>query len=123
MASRQNPRATLSTQVVGAARLQRAPENFLDTAQIAAVAQGRRGFLRNALLLASAAAVVAPAHAEFIGDVNILELPEHSKGLGQPVAATGYGQPSQFERNLQRRESPGLTRVSAASVRQRTSCG
>jgi sulfane dehydrogenase subunit SoxC len=36
--------------------------------------------------------------------------------LGQPVAARPYGVPSKYEANLQRRESPGLTRVSAASV-------
>ncbi|WP_395009525.1 sulfite dehydrogenase, partial [Undibacterium sp.] len=36
--------------------------------------------------------------------------------LGQPVASTGDGMPSQWEKNLQRRESPGLTRVSQASV-------
>ncbi len=96
-----------------------APEGFLTSGQVAAVAAGRRGFLANAFALAAtgAAASVSPlASAEFIGDPNILELPEHTKGLGKPVAATGYGQPSQFERNLQRRESPGLTRVSAASV-------
>jgi sulfane dehydrogenase subunit SoxC len=33
-----------------------------------------------------------------------------------PVAANPYGLPSQYEKGLQRRESPGLTRVSAASV-------
>jgi sulfane dehydrogenase subunit SoxC len=49
-------------------------------------------------------------------DTAILELPEHSKGLGQPVATRGYGLPSAHEKNLQRRESPGLTRVSQASV-------
>jgi sulfane dehydrogenase subunit SoxC len=43
-------------------------------------------------------------------------LPEHTRGLGQPVAARGYGLPSKYETGLQRRESPGLTRVSAASV-------
>jgi sulfane dehydrogenase subunit SoxC len=32
------------------------------------------------------------------------------------VASSGYGQPSKYEKNLMRRESPGLTRVSAASV-------
>ena len=104
-------------------RLQRAPENFLDALQIAAIGTGRRGFLKSALLMASGAAATATvattsptARAEFTGDSNILELPEHSKSLGKPVAVTGYGQPSQFERNLQRRESPGLTRVPAASV-------
>ena len=117
MASQRNPQTPASTQDADIARVQRAPENFLDPAQIAEVAKGRRGFLRNAFLLAGSATTIAlPARAESTGDANILELPAHSKGLGQPVAATGYGQPSQYERNLQRRESPGLTRVAAASV-------
>jgi len=51
-----------------------------------------------------------------VGEAAILELPAHSKALGQAVAARGYGIPSAFEKNLQRRESPGLTRVSQASV-------
>ena len=96
-------------------RIQRAPENFLSQDQIAEVAAGRRGFLRSAIA-AAGAVVAATAHAEFQGDPNILTLPEHSKALGQPVAARGYGVPSQWEKNLQRRESPGLTRVAAASV-------
>lgn len=50
------------------------------------------------------------------GDPAILKLPEHTRGLGQGVAARPYGLPSKWERGLQRRESPGLTRVSAASV-------
>ena len=37
------------------------------------------------------------------GDPNILELPEHSKGLGQPVVTDGYGKPSKYEGNVQRR--------------------
>ena len=101
-------------------RLKRAPENFLDSRQIAEVQAGRRDFLRDAFLAAAAtvapAAIVTPARAGAQGDPNILELPEHSKALGQPVAARGYGTPSQYEKNLQRRESPGLTRVSGASV-------
>src|SRR6187399_3784951 len=96
-------------------RLRRAPENFLDQDQIADVQAQRRDFLRAAFLVAAAGttgrAVAAPQ-----GDPAILELPEHSKGLGQPVAARPYGSPSQYEKNLQRRESPGLTRVGAASV-------
>jgi sulfane dehydrogenase subunit SoxC len=59
---------------------------------------------------------VAHAQGAAAGDPNILELPEHTKGLGQPVAAIPYGLPSKHEKNLQRRESPGLTRVSASSV-------
>lgn len=74
----------------------------------------RRSFLRHALALAGGAAAASAARAQ--GDPAILELPAHSKGLGQPVAARGYGLPSQFEANLQRRESPGLTRVPQASV-------
>ncbi|MBL8514939.1 MAG: sulfite dehydrogenase [Betaproteobacteria bacterium] len=100
---------------VGASgRIRRAPEHFLDQGQIAEITAGRRGFLRGAFAAAAAGAASGAARAE--GDRNILELPAHTKGLGQPVAAVGYGQPSQYERNLQRRESPGLTRVSAASV-------
>ena len=100
-------------------RIRSAPEDFLSHEQISEIASGRRSFLSNAFMLAAGSAAVAssvPASAEFKGDPNILELPAHTKGLGKPVAETGYGQPSQYERNLQRRESPGLTRVSAASV-------
>ena len=82
------------------------------------VRAGRRGFLAGAFAAASAMAVTAKAQPAALaeGDLNILELPAHSKGLGQPVAARPYGLPSEFEKNLQRRESPGLTRVGAASV-------
>jgi sulfane dehydrogenase subunit SoxC len=100
-------------------RIERAPENFLSPSQIADVTRGRRGFLKDAFLAASgalAASAGAPAFANGEGDPNIVNLPAHSKGLGQPVAARGYGLPSEWEKNLQRRESPGLTRVGAASV-------
>lgn len=96
--------------------IRRAPENFLSREQIADVQRGRRGFLAAALASAAGAAAAqtpAPAGA---GDPAILNLPGHSKSLGQAVAARGYGLPSTWERNLQRRESPGLTRVSQASV-------
>ena len=96
-------------------RIRRAPEDFLDAAQVAAVQAGRRGFLRDAFLAAAAVAVPAQAGAQ-AGDPAILNLPEHSKSLGQPVAARAYGAPSQYEKNLQRRESPGLTRVGGSSV-------
>lgn len=96
-----------------------APESFLSQAQIADVVKGRRGFLAGAFASAVVAAGQARAQTNPVsgqGDPNILELPAHTKGLGQPVAAMGYGVPSVHEKNLQRRESPGLTRVSAASV-------
>ncbi len=98
-------------------RVRPAPENFLTDEQIAAVKDGRRDFLRKAFLIASAAmAAPAVARAAGEGDPAILELPEWSKTLGLPVAANPYGMPSKYERGLQRRESPGLTRVGGSSV-------
>ena len=103
------------TQSRAPGRLARAPEHFLDPRQVAAVQAGRRDFLRGAFLTAAAVASGSAA-AQPAGDPAILELPEHSRSLGQPVAARPYGLPSQHEKNLQRRESPGLTRVGASSV-------
>ena len=94
--------------------IQRAPESFLSSQQINDVKAGRRGFLAGAFAAAAVAATATQARAA--GDPNILTLPAHTKGLGQPVASRPYGLPSEFEKNLQRRESPGLTRVGAASV-------
>ena len=102
-------------------RLQRAPEFFLPREAMTLPRDDRRGFLRKAFLAASAATVTGASARVFAaddtaGDPAILNLPAHTKGLGQPVAARPYGVPSRFEENLQRRESPGLTRVGAASV-------
>ena len=98
-------------------RVRPAPENFLTDAQIAAVKDGRRDFLRKAFLTASAAmAAPAVARAAVEGDPAILELPQWSTTLGLPVATNPYGMPSKYERGLQRRESPGLTRVGGSSV-------
>ncbi len=106
-------------------RLQRAPENFLGPEQIRAVQSGRRDFLRGVLLAASAAGAAAaaapalaqtPAPSAAQGERAILEPQPHAITLGQPVATHAYGLPSKFEKNLLRRESPGLTRVGAASV-------
>ncbi len=94
--------------------IQRAPENFLSRDQIQAVRTGRRGFLAGAVTAAAGAMLAEQAIAQ--GDPDILNLPNHSKALGQPVAARGYGLPSEWEKNLQRRESPGLTRVGQSSV-------
>jgi sulfane dehydrogenase subunit SoxC len=102
--------------VANPGRLIKAPENFLDAAGVRQVAtearRGRRDFIRGAF--AAAAATTPLAHAA--GDANILELPEHSKGLGQAVATEGYGRPSKYESNVQRRPSPGLTQTTQASV-------
>ena len=79
--------------------------------------ENRRGFLKGSLALSVAGgAALAAARTYAQGDPAILKLPAHSSALGQPVAARGYGLPSEHELNLQRRESPGLTRVSQASV-------
>ena len=101
--------------------LRPAPEGFLSQTQIAAVRSGRRGVLASAFAAALGASGLAGAqtaaqNTTSEGDSNILQLPEHSKGLGQGAAARGYGSPSVHEVNLQRRESPGLTRVSQAGV-------
>jgi sulfane dehydrogenase subunit SoxC len=104
----------------------KAPENFIDPAgvrQVFAEAQrGRRDFLRGAIAAAGAAASapLAAATSNPIppqgGDPNILELPEHSRSLGQGVVTDGYGKPSKYETNVQRRHSPGLTQTTQASV-------
>jgi len=101
-------------------RLRKAPENFLDRAGLATVAQearsGRRGFIRGAFAAAAAGLAAPAALAQPAGDPNILELPEHTRGLGQPVVTDGYGKPSKYEANVQRRQSPGLTQTRQASV-------
>lgn len=108
----------------GAGRIQRAPEGFLSGADVATVMAeakaGRRDFIRSAFAAAMAGAGATAALAQTPppgdGDPNILQLPEHSKGLGKPVVTDGYGRPSAFERNVQRRQSPGLTPTNQASV-------
>jgi sulfane dehydrogenase subunit SoxC len=107
-------------------RLLKAPENFIPPEGVRTVFEeakaGRRDFVRNAFAaaVAGAAAPAALAQANPVGadggDPNILNLPEHSTGLGQPVATDGYGKPSKYEANVQRRQSPGLTQTTQASV-------
>jgi sulfane dehydrogenase subunit SoxC len=116
----------VTTGIRPAGRLVKAPENFLDRDGIRRVFDegktGRRDFIRRAFAGAAAAAASGTALATSNpvapdgGDPNILELPEHSKGLGQAVATDGYGKPSRFEANVQRRQSPGLTQTTQASV-------
>lgn len=102
------------------ARLRKAPEGFLDRDGIASVAaearQGRRDFIRGAFAAAAAGLAGGAAAQAPAGDPNILELPEHTRGLGQPVVTDGYGKPSRHEANVQRRQSPGLTQTRQASV-------
>jgi sulfane dehydrogenase subunit SoxC len=106
-----------------AGRLRKAPEHFLDRdgiqRHLMEARAGRRGFIRSAFaaaLAGGAGAVAAQQAVPADGDPAILTLPEHSRGLGQPVATDGYGMPSKWERNVQRRQSPGLTQTRQASV-------
>ncbi|MEY2593777.1 MAG: sulfite dehydrogenase [Pseudomonadota bacterium] len=107
-------------------RLVKAPENFMTPDGIRQVFSeakaGRRTFIRQAFAAAATAAgtssVVAasnPVPPEG-GDPHILNLPAHTTGLGMPVVTDGYGKPSQYEQNVQRRQSPGLTQTNQASV-------
>ena len=101
-------------------RIVPAPEAPLPPPLADAARKARRRFMAQALAMgaggtaAGAAAAAAPIVGD--GDPAILKLPAHSTGLGQPVAARGYGLPSQWEKNIQRRQSPGLTQVPQASV-------
>lgn len=105
-------------------RLVKAPENFLDPSGIRRVVteakHGRRDFIRSAFAAAGAVAAtplaMAAGAAAGDGEAEILELPAHSRGLGQPVATDGYGRPSKYEANVQRRQSPGLTQTRQSSV-------
>jgi len=98
-------------------RVRKAPENFLSPDGVQRVEQearsGRRDFIRSAF--ASAVAVPAAALAAS-DDPDIMKLPEHSRGLGQGVAAQPYGLPSKYEAGVRRRESPGLSQTTQASV-------
>jgi sulfane dehydrogenase subunit SoxC len=107
-------------------RLLPAPENFLPDQLLEDIsAQGlnasRREFMRKSFAMASASlaagsAVAASDHPSLDGDMAILQPSAHATRLGYPVAHTPYGLPSKHEANLQRRESPGLTRKRESSI-------
>jgi sulfane dehydrogenase subunit SoxC len=102
-------------------RLIKAPESFIGADGVRTVFReakaGRRDFLRAAFGGALAGALTGAAGAAPAqDDAAIVNLPEHSRGLGKPVASEGYGRPSKHEANVQRRQSPGLTQTNQASV-------
>jgi sulfane dehydrogenase subunit SoxC len=119
---------TLETAANSAAqgRLRKAPENFIDAQGVKTVfaegRAGRRDFIRSAFAAAVAGGAGSAALAQSNpvpaagGDPNILTNPPHTVGLGQPVVTDGYGKPSKYESNVQRRQSPGLTQTTQASV-------
>jgi sulfane dehydrogenase subunit SoxC len=99
-------------------QLQPAPESFLAPDLIADISregvnESRRGLLKSALTAATAA-LAAPALSA--DDPDIVNIPEWSRTLGRPVADNPYGQPSKYEANIIRRQSPGLTQTDQASV-------
>ncbi len=98
----------MSDPITRPGRLRPAPENFLSAEQISEVKAGRRDFLRNSLLAASAA-MLAPLTARAgEGDPAILQLPEWSTTSGRSVAERPYGSPSQYESQIVRRDLPGV---------------
>ncbi len=109
----------------------KAPENFLSPHDVKTVfvqaQHGRRDFIRSAFLSATAAGTAASAsrtNAQTVAprvqagsdDPAIVKLPQHTTGLGKAVVTDGYGLPSTYEKNIQRRQSPGLTQTNQASV-------
>jgi sulfane dehydrogenase subunit SoxC len=101
-------------------RLQPAPENFVPPSLAAEISahgmnDARRDFLRRSFAAASAALASGTALAAD-GDPAILQPQKHATTLGLPVVHAPYGQPSRHEANLQRRESPGLTKRRESSI-------
>jgi sulfane dehydrogenase subunit SoxC len=96
-----------------------APENHLSAEKMEQARKARRSFMGKALAMGAGVAASAASTTRALaadGEEAILKLPVHTTGLGQSVATLGYGLPSKWEANLQRRQSPGLTRVPQASV-------
>jgi sulfane dehydrogenase subunit SoxC len=92
-------------------RIVAAPENFLDR-----TGKARRRFLEKVLVGgASLAATRTFADGDSAGSPAAPLVPSWSKVLGQPVN-TSYGVPSAFEKNIVRRQSPGLTTTNQSSV-------
>jgi sulfane dehydrogenase subunit SoxC len=99
--------------------LRPAPEGFLDEQTIGAISEqgidARRRKLLKSSFLGALAATLAPAVLAD-GDPDILELPSWSRQLGKAVAHNPYGLPSPYEKNIIRRQSPGLTQTTQSSV-------
>ncbi len=119
----------MSTRKFG--RLLPAPENYLPDSLLEEIARDgldatRRDFLRKSFAVASAAGAAGAAfasggalaadHPGPDGDLAILQPQKSATSLGNPVAHLPYGLPSRHEANLQRRESPGLTKRRESSI-------
>ena len=109
---------------VPAGRLQKAPENFIEPELINDISkhglddEKRRGFLKTSFAAVAATAGGASAAAMAAGTENDPYIMEKQPWvtLGRPVASRPYGMPSKYEENVQRRQSPGLTRTDQSSV-------
>ncbi len=107
-------------------QLRRAPENFLPTEfrselTTQGMSEQRRGFLQKSFMGAVGAGLALGASTRAMAqsgpdDPAIVNKQEWQTTLGKPVAMKPYGTPSKYEEYLQRRESPGLTQTSVASV-------
>ncbi len=78
----------------------------------------RREFLRRVAALSTGAVAVGSGRvlAQESTAPSPPGVPAWSKTLGAPILAHPYGQPSRYEENVRRRESPGLTRTPHSSV-------
>ena len=102
-----------------AGRIRPAPEGFLSGRAIDEISEAGIDPERRSLLKASFIGALAgslPSLGSANGDPEILQLPPWSTTLGNPVAYHPYGQPSQHEQHIVRRQSPGLTQTTQASV-------
>jgi sulfane dehydrogenase subunit SoxC len=100
-------------------QLQAAPESFLSKDLVEGISRnginpGRRSLLQGAFTAAAASMVAPSLMAD--DDPDIVNLPSWTRSLGKPVVANPYGQPSPYEANIVRRQSPGLTRTDQSSV-------
>ena len=91
------------------ARILPAPEYAIDPRAT------RRGFLKRAALVTGAALASSRAARADNADLPP-NVPPWTRTLGAPILASPYGQPSKYEANIVRRESPGLTRTPYSSV-------
>jgi len=85
------------------------------------MSEQRRGFLQKSFMGALGAGLAAGVGSRAMAqsgpdDPAIVTKQEWQTTLGKPVAVKPYGTPSIYEEYLQRRESPGLTQTSVASV-------
>ena len=94
---------------LGAGRVIAAPENHLPPGELRTQ---RRNFLRRGV----AASALAAGGSAVAQATSTPLIPAWTRSLGAPVVSSGYGMPSKYEANVQRRQSPGLTPQPQASV-------